>query len=289
VKPSDFRYVVPATVEEAVTLLDQDAVGTKLLAGGQSLVPMMNFRLATPSIVVDLNHIPGLRFVSEEAGVLSIGAMTRHFEVAGNDLVAKRLPLLAHAAALIGYPAIRNRGTIGGSLAHADPAAEMPLVALTLDAEFVAVGPTGERTIQARDFFDGFFTTALAPAEVLTEIRFDIRGSLEAWAFEELARKTGDFAIAAAAVAASLDGGVVRRLRVGIGGASDRPVRANRLETLLIGKPVSAARDTLKDGSARVAIAADNPGNAAGDRWEVATILAERALATVLAHPGGNP
>ncbi|HEY2596954.1 MAG TPA: xanthine dehydrogenase family protein subunit M [Candidatus Dormibacteraeota bacterium] len=287
-KPSDFRYTVPATVDEAVSLLSREGGAGKVLAGGQSLVPLMNLRLAAPTLLVDLNRNPDLQFVRDRDDVLSIGSMTRHHEVATNALVAKRLGLLAHAASLIGYPAIRNRGTLGGSLAHADPAAEMPLVALTLDAELVAVGPGGRRTIPAAEFFGGFFTTALEPAEVLTEIHFQIGGTTEPWAFKEHARKTGDFAVAAVAATATLGGGRVQRLRVGIAGTSDRPIRAGELEQMLTGRPLSEAREALSDGTVRKTIAAQGAGDARYDRWEVAGVLTERALAVVLAHSGGG-
>jgi aerobic carbon-monoxide dehydrogenase medium subunit len=286
-KPAPFSYAAPTSLDEAIALLGR-AEDAKLLAGGQSLVPMMNLRLAAPSLLIDLNRIPALRFVKEEGGELRIGAMTRHHEVANHETIKRHLPLLAHAASLIGYPAIRNRGTIGGSLVHADPSAEMPLVTTTLDATFVAVGPDGERMIAAHDFFDSLFTTTLQADEVLTEIRIPLDGAPESWAFKELSRKTGDFFVVAVAAVATVSGSTVRRLRVGVGGTSDKALRAGFVETLIEGRKFSAAVGAIADGSIREAMAKESAGEIQSDRWQVATALVERALGEVLAGSGGK-
>lgn len=238
-KPSPFAYLAPRTLDECVALLAEHGDAAKLLAGGQSLVPLMNLRLAAPEVVIDLNRIDELAYVREHDGGVAIGAMTRHRDVATSALVRERCPLLADAVALVGYPAIRNRGTLGGTLAHADPVAEVPCVALTLDAELVAVGPGGRRTIAAGDFFAGFLTTALAADEVLVEVRFPPSAT---GAFTEFTRKSGDFALSAAAVDLALDDGVVRRARIGLAGAGDRPLRAGAAEAALAGGPLDAER-----------------------------------------------
>jgi carbon-monoxide dehydrogenase medium subunit len=234
-KPPPFRYLAPRALDECIDLLAEHGETAKLLAGGQSLVPLMNLRLAFPEVVIDLNRVDGLGYVREDDGVLAIGAMTRHREVAESDVVRRRCPLLADAVALVGYPAIRNRGTLGGSIAHADPVAELPCVALTLDAELVAAGPRGRRTIAAGDFFAGFLTTALEPDEVLVEVRFPDTGAA---AFREFSRKSGDFAVTAVAVDLRVADGVVEQARIGLAGVSDRPLRASEAEALLAGAPL---------------------------------------------------
>jgi carbon-monoxide dehydrogenase medium subunit len=239
VKPAPFRYLAPRALDECVELLGEHGETAKLLAGGQSLVPLMNLRLAFPEVIIDLNHVAGLDYVRDEGGVLAIGAMTRHRDVATSAVVRRHCPLLADAVALVGYPAIRNRGTLGGSIAHADPVAELPCVALTLDAELVATGPRGRRVIAAVDFFGGFLTTALEPDEVLVEVRFPASG---ATAFREFSRKSGDFAVTAAAVDLTIVEGAVERARIGVAGAGDRPLRAAEAEGLVAGGPLDEER-----------------------------------------------
>jgi carbon-monoxide dehydrogenase medium subunit len=288
-KPPDFRYLAPRTVDEAVGALTDQGEDAKLLAGGQSLVPMMNLRLAAPTAIVDLNYVRDLAGVREADDHVVVGAMTRHREVATNAVLRRRVPVLARAASFIGYPAIRNRGTIGGSLAHADPVAEMPCIALMLDAELLIAGPAGQRTIAAADFFEGYFTTALRPAEILTGIKIHTNGGVQPWAFQEFARKTGDFAVAAAAVTASLNGATIERFRVGLAGVSDRPVRAGQLERSLSGLAVSDARNAVAEGQGCSMVVTE--GQSAGwnsDRAEVAGVLAERAIAELLESAPGS-
>lgn len=237
-KPPPFSYFAPRTVAECSALLGEHGESAKLLAGGQSLVPLMNLRFAFPDVVVDLNRVDGLDYVRVDGDVLAIGAMTRHRTVAGSELVRRHCPLLAEAAALVGYPAIRNRGTLGGSVAHADPIAELPCVVRTLDAELVAEGPRGRRVIAAGDFFHGVLTTALRPDEALVEVRFPLQPAGTSMAFCEFTRKTGDFALAAAAVELSVADGVVQRARIGLAGAGDRPLRAEDAERALVGAAV---------------------------------------------------
>lgn len=282
-KPSDFRYLAPTTLDEATARLTELGEDAKVLAGGQSLVPMMNLRLVAPSALVDLNHVQELAGVREENGYVTVGAMTRHHEVATSPALQRRVPLLARAASMIGYPAIRYRGTIGGSLAHADPVAEMPCVALALDAQLLTVGPDGGRTIAADDFFEGYFTTSLEPTEILTGIRFHADRAADVWAFKEFARKRGDFPVAAVAATAEISGERIGRVRLALAGASDRPVRASELDRSLSGHSTSDLRAAIDDQTVRSTIVAE--GASAGwypERSEIAGILAERALAELL-------
>jgi carbon-monoxide dehydrogenase medium subunit len=277
-KPAPFRYFAPETVDEAVGLLREHGDDAKVLAGGQSLVPMMNLRLAQPAVLVDVNRIPALAYVRDDDGHTAIGATTRHHEVTGSDLVAAAQPLLRTAATFIGYPAIRRRGTIGGSIAHADPVAEMPCVALALDAELVAAGPLGRRRIPAREFFLGYFTTALAPDEVLVEVRIPRRNG-GGWAFQEFSRRSGDFAIVAVAVTVSAVDGGIDDARIAIAGVADTPVRADEAEAALRGRPPEAA--VLGEARAAVERLVED-----GYRRHVAGTLAVRALAEAVAAAG---
>ena len=217
-KPAAFDYRAPKTVDEALALLRQHGAQAKLLAGGQSLVPVLNFRLATPALLVDLNRIPALAGIREEDRALVIGAMTRNREIEKSGLVRNRNPLLHAAMPYIAHAQIRNRGTIGGSLAHADPAAELPAVCVACEAEMLICGPRGERRVPAAEFFQGLFTTALEPDELLTAVRFPAWPTGRKFAFLEVSRRHGDFAIVG--VAAVVDSGVPR---VVVFGAEDGP------------------------------------------------------------------
>jgi carbon-monoxide dehydrogenase medium subunit len=238
-KPSAFEYYTPRSLDECVGLLVEHADDEpKLIAGGQSLVPLMNLRMARPEVLIDLNRLPDLAYIREEGGTLAIGALTRYADVEDSALIAERLPMLIRATAEVGYVAVRSRGTIGGAIAHADPVAEWPCLMLTLDAEMVAIGPNGRRTIAADDFFAGIFTTALEPTEVLTEIRIPLRREPGAWGFQEFARKAGDYAVVAVAVDLAVGDGAVTRARIGLSNLADRPVRAAALEQMAVGLPV---------------------------------------------------
>jgi carbon-monoxide dehydrogenase medium subunit len=269
-KPSRFDYFAPSTVDECVALLAEHGEDAKLLAGGQSLVPLMNLRLAAPEVLIDLNRVAELEYVRVEGDRLAVGAMTRHREVAASDTGRAACPLLAHAAGLIGYPAIRNRGTIGGSIAHADPASEMPCVALTLDAELVVAGRAGRRSIAARDMFLSHFTTSLEPDEVLVEIRYPRHGEGDGWQFVEFSRKNGDFAVAAVAVVLRRGGGA----RIGVAGVGDRPWRATAAEERLAAGELTGAliEHAARDAGEQAAAASD------GYRAHVVATLTRRAL-----------
>lgn len=215
-KPPVFDYLAPETVDEALAVLAEHGWGAKILAGGQSLVPLLNFRLAEPAVLVDLNRIESLDYVREsESGGLVIGSMTRQRTLERDPLVAARAPLLAEAMPWIAHPQIRNRGTVGGSLAHADPAAELPVLAVALDATFTIRGATGERRVAAGEFFVGLMTTDLAPDELLVEIEIPATEPRSGWGFVEIARRKGDYAQAGVAAVVTLaEDGSVRRARL---------------------------------------------------------------------------
>jgi aerobic carbon-monoxide dehydrogenase medium subunit len=288
-KPSSFEYHAPRTVDECVALLvEYEEDEPKLLAGGQSLVPLMNLRMARPEVLVDLNRIADLAYVREDGDTLALGAMTRYADVETSPLVQQLCPLLARATREVGYTAIRNRGTVGGSVAHADPVAEWPCLVRTLDAELVATGPAGRRTMPAAEFFAGLFTTALAPTEVLTEIRVPLRRGPGGWSFEEFARKTGDYAVVAVAIDLATADGVVEQAKVGFANLSDRPVRSPAIEALLAGLPLAegppppALLEALA-GALREEQATD------AYRINLAGVLAGRALTQALAGADGGP
>jgi len=258
VKPAPFAYAAPATVGEAVALLTGHAgAEPRVLAGGQSLIPLMNFRLAKPGYLIDLRNVAGLSGIRRDGDVLVIGAMTRLAELERSPEVAMAAPLVAEAVGYVAHTPIRNSGTIGGSLAHADPAAELPAVALALGAELVATGPAGTRTIPAAEFLQGPFTTALEPDEILTEIR------LPAWdgghAFAEYARIHANFAIVAAAALVALDGDRIARAALALTGVAPTAIRAAAAEQALAG---AAADDATAAGAADAAVAGLTP---AGD------------------------
>lgn len=285
-KPARFDYYDPTTLDEALDLLRQHGDEAKLLAGGQSLIPMLNMRLARPPVLIDLNRVEGLAYIREAGDSLAIGAMTRHAEVERSDLVARRQPLLTEAMRHIGHIQIRNRGTIGGSLVHADPAAELPAVMLALDAVLVAMGPDGMREIPAEDFFLMYFTTCLRPDEILTEIRVPALAARTGWAFEELARRGGDFALTGVACTLTLgDDGLVASARLGLTGVGMTPVRARPAEELLVGQAplpewFQAAAETVASG-----VTPDGDIHASAEyRQELARVLTERALRHALAR-----
>jgi carbon-monoxide dehydrogenase medium subunit len=258
VKPPPFAYAAPATLEEAIGLLTEHAEAEpRVLAGGQSLIPLMNFRLAKPGYLVDLRNVAGLSGIRHEGDVLAIRAMTRMSEVERSPEVAVAAPLLAEAIGLVAHAPVRNSGTVGGSLAHADPAAELPAVVLALDAELVAAGPGGARTIPAAEFFQGPYSTALAPDEILTEIRLPV------WpgghAFVEFSRIHANFAVVAVAALAELDGDRIRRAALALAGVAPTPVRAMAAERALAG--ASCEAETIR-GAAGAAAADLSP---AGD------------------------
>ncbi|TAK10716.1 MAG: xanthine dehydrogenase family protein subunit M [Anaerolineae bacterium] len=239
-KPASFKYLAPDSLAEALALRAEHGDDAKALAGGQSLIPAMNFRVAQPSLLVDLNKINELRYIRREGNELRIGAMTTQSAVERNDLVAKHQPLLFETVPFVAHPQIRNRGTLGGSLAHADPAAEMPVVALALDAKFKAQSKDGERWIPAKEFFQGFFTVDLQPTEYLTEIAYPDLPARTGWCFMEVARRHGDYAMCGIAALVTLDAkGICEKARLVYLNVGDGPVDASRTAALLTGQAIT--------------------------------------------------
>ena len=235
-KPAAFRYHRPATLDAALALLAEHGDAAKAIAGGQSLVPMMNLRLAQPAELVDLGDVAGLEGIRESGGWLEIGARTRHQVVADDERVRARCPLLAEAAGGIGHYAIRQRGTIGGSLAHADPAAQLPLVAVTLGAEIEIASQRGRRRLPAADFFVSVMTTALEPDELIVGVRFPVAVATEGQAFRLFNRRSGDYAIVSVAASLQLRAGRVERLRLGVGAVEPVPALLAALGTSQTGR-----------------------------------------------------
>src|ERR687888_1603810 len=214
-----FEYHAPTTVQEAISLLSQYGGEAKLLAGGHSLIPIMNLRLAQPKALIDIGKIPGLVGIREEGGTIVIGAMTTHWMIESSALLKEKVPVLPEAAAVIGDVQVRNRGTIGGSLAHADPAGDFPAVAVALDMQLKAVGPKGERTLKAREFFVDILTTALEPNEILTEIRIPLLPPRTGTAYLKMDHPASHYALCGVAAVLTLaDGGTISDARVGITG-----------------------------------------------------------------------
>ena len=272
-------YEAPEAVPDAVALLAEHQDEASVLAGGQSLIPLLALRLAQPAVLIDINGIDELSGVSVADGWVAIGAMTREYVAEESQTVADTVPLLAAALPLVGHEAIRNRGTIGGSLAHADPAAELPAVARALDAEFVVRGQSGERVVPAAEWFEGYLTTSRRPDELLVEVRFPAAGRGTGISFQEVARRHGDFAIVGLAASLTLSEGAISDARLAFAGVSDVPVRAVGAEGLLVGEEPSAE---LFDEAARRATGdIDPPADLHGSsdyRKKVAAALVRRGL-----------
>lgn len=290
-KPVRFDYHDPASEDVVLDLLGQFGDDAKILAGGQSLMPMMNMRLVRPRVVIDINRIASLSHISPRPdGSLSVGAMTRQREVERSALVRETAPLLATAIPYIGHSQIRNRGTVGGSLAHSDPAAEIPAVCLTLDTEFDLASGGGERTVMAKDFFLNHLTTALEPVELLTQIR--IPQPREPWrlGFQEVCRRDGDFALVGAVAMVHLDNsGVCRETRITTFGAGGTPMRMGAAEEYLSGTAVNAGD---REEAARLVSNDLDPISdihaSATYRKDVAGVMVRRALEQALAHTEGE-
>lgn len=283
-KPRAFEYFRPRTQDEALELLERYAPEAKVLAGGQSLVPLMNFRLAQPRYLVDTNGITDLSYIREVDTGLAIGAMTRQAAIEDSPFVAARCPLLMEATRLIGHRTIRHLGTIGGALAHADPSAEYPAVLMALDGAVTVRGPRGERVIRAADFFISFCTTALASNELLTEVRLPSLSSGTGWAFTELSRRFGDYAIVGVAAVISVDrGGRCTDVRIALAGVAPTPIRCHDAEESLRGNV--ATEEVLKEVAAASAAAAAPERDvhaSAAYRKAMAAVFVERALRTAL-------
>ena len=290
-KPPRFDYFDPATLDEALALLGERGEDAKLLAGGQSLVPLLNFRLARPRALVDLNRIDSLAYIRPHDGGLALGAMTRQRDVERSALVAERCPLLAETMPYIGHFQIRNRGTVGGSIAHADPAAELPAVVAVLDGELVARGPEGERVIRPEDFFVAYLTTSLEPTELLVEVRLPASPPRTGHAFMEVSRRHGDFALVGVAALVTVDqGGVCTRASLALTGVGPAPVRATRAAQALVG---SRLEPTALEEAARLVRESLSPEGdihaSAEYRRHVGGVLTQRAVVRAAARARGEP
>jgi len=279
-KPPEFEYEAARSVEEAVELLHARGEEAKILAGGQSLVPLMNFRLTRPGLLIDINGIAALDYIRDADSGVRIGALTRHRMVEISPIVQKKCPILSEGAKQIGHLAIRNRGTFGGSLVHADPAAELPMLCVALDASFKLRGRQGERTISAKDFFVTYLTTTLRPDELLVEVNIPGQPAGIGWGFHELCRRPGDFAIAAVSALLTVDKkGNCAEARIAMGGVGPTPIRASEAEAILKGQTLS--EQAFAEAGQKAAAAAD-PGSdvhaSAEFRRYLVGVLTKRAL-----------
>ncbi|MDR7462956.1 MAG: xanthine dehydrogenase family protein subunit M [Armatimonadota bacterium] len=239
--PATFEYVRARSVREAISLLQQHGGRAKLLAGGHSLLPLMKLRLSQPEMLIDLGPVDELRGIREEGGSLVIGALTTHDEVANSPLVRERVPLLAECASQIGDVQVRNRGTIGGNLAHADPAADYPAAALALEAQLECEGPAGSRTVPASQWFVDLLTTALGPDEVLCRVRVPVQTKGQGWSYIKLPHPASGYSLLGVACLVTVDGGVCRDARVAVTGAGPKAVRLTKVEQVLVGKRLEEA------------------------------------------------
>lgn len=290
-KPAPFEYHAPETIDDAVRLLNELAdEDPKILAGGQSLVPMMNLRLARPGHVIDINRIPGLDALDHSGDEIGIGTRVRHSEVEDSDALRDILPLLPHVAAQIGYRQIRYRGTVGGSVCHADPVAEWPMIMRLLDAQFDVAGPAGGRTISANEFFVHVFTTSLEPNEMLTRLRVLLPTSRWGWGFAEFARKVDDFGVVAAAAIIEAADGAIERARIALAGAGPVPLRADDAEALLSGIALDddKALGRAADAAAQSAQPTEDVHGSADFRTRLVTVHSGRALRQACAMVGGS-
>ncbi len=279
--PAAFDYEVAKSVDHARLLLGQGGADAKLIAGGHSLLPLMKLRLARPTLLIDLKNITDLSYVRESGDHIAIGALTRHHDIQQSLVLAEHCPLLAHAAGKVGDPQVRHRGTIGGSVAHGDPASDLPSVLLALDAEFVIRGGSGSRTVAATDFFRGLFETAVGPEEVLTEIRVPHTGAGYGWSYIKFNRRAQDWAIVGVAALIECDNGNIARAAIGLTNMGWTPLRAAGVELALVGHGADAVA-----GAAKHAANGTNPPsdtNASSDfRQHLVRVLVRRAVEEAL-------
>ena len=280
--PAQFDYHSPASVQEAISLLGRLKDDAKVLAGGHSLLPMMKLRLAQPKHLIDLRKVPGLSGIKEDGGAIAIGALTTHYAVESSSLLKQKCPLLSEAAGTIGDPQVRNMGTIGGSLAHADPAADYPAAVIALGAELVAEGPKGKRTIKVDDFFKGLLTTALQPQEILVEIRIPSWPAGTGMAYMKFPHPASRFAVVGVAAVVTADG---KKVGVGITGAGTKAVRAKGVEAALAGKTLDAA--TIKAAAEKAADGVDVQADLQGSveyKTHLLKVYCRRALEAALSR-----
>lgn len=282
-KPAPFHYTRPASLDAALAALAEYGDDAKVLAGGQSLIAMMNLRLVRPSALVDINRLAALSYIRESDGALAIGALTRQSAVEASGVVAAACPLITEAIRYVAHKPIRNRGTIGGNLAHADPTSELPAVAVALDASFITQGPSGQRTITADDFFLGALSTALAPGELLTEVRFPRWPSGQGWSFMEISPRAGDYALVGVAATLDVQAGVCRSARLVYSGVGDRSTRVAAAEQALVGQP--ANQDSFRQAGEIAATQIDPSSDfhaSADYRRDLVRALTRRALLQAL-------
>lgn len=287
--PGQFDYHSPTSLDEAVALLERLGDDAKILSGGQSLIPAMRFRLALPAHLVDINGIGGLSYVREDGDRLRIGALTRESELEDSELVRERYPLLADTARVIADPLVRNLATVGGNIAHADPANDHPATLLAYGAEVVARGPAGERTIAIDDFFTGLFENALEAGEILTEIRVPAPRPGSGGAYVKLERKVGDFAISAVAVQLTVDGGRIADARVALTNVSPAPMRSSGAEEALRG--ATPDDDVLEAAGAAAAAECDPSADLRGSvdyKRDITRVLTKRAVRRAVERAGGG-
>ena len=277
--PGEFDYYAPSSVAEAIQQLTDCGPDSKILAGGQSLIPAMRFRLATPSVIIDINNLSGLSYIREDNGHLALGAMTREAMLEHSELVVSKYHLLADATKTIADPLVRNMATVGGNIAHADPANDHPAVMLAYNAQVVAQGPSGQRVIPIDDFFVDLFQSALASDEILTEIRIPRPGANSAGAYIKLERKIGDYAISAAAVQLTMDGDVCAAARIGLTNVSAVPMRARNAETILVGQRLT--NEVLEEAGRAAAAECEPSGDLRGSeeyKRDVTRVMLKRAI-----------
>jgi aerobic carbon-monoxide dehydrogenase medium subunit len=288
--PRSFEYYSPDTLDEALSLLQKLGPEAKLLSGGQSLIPMMKLRLLSPQYIVDINRIPGLDYISESDGHLSIGALAREHELENSDLIKSKFPILADTAKVIADPLVRGQATVCGNLAHGDPANDHPATMLALGATVVATGPQGKREIAIEDFFPGLFTTALGAEEILTEIKIPLPPPGSGGAYLKLERKVGDFATAGVAVQLTLDGaGTCERAGIGLTNVGLTPIKAKQAEAFLRGKSLDP--QTIKQAAALAASESqplDDIRGSAEYKRDLVRILSARALTRALDRAKGG-
>ena len=288
--PSAFDYHAPGTLEEAVALLERHGDEAKVLSGGQSLLPLLKLRLGDAGHLVDIGRIPGLAGITEADGFLRIGGATREADLERSDLIREKYPILLDTAAVVADPLVRNRATVGGNLAHGDPANDHPATMLALEAEVVARGPGGERTIPITRFFTGLFATALGPAEILTEIRIPVPPPRSGGAYVKLERKVGDYATAAAAVQVTLGGqGEIARIGIGLTNAGPTPIKATAAEDHLRGRQPDdeAIAEAARLAADATSPSADRRGSVEYKR-DMARVLTGRAVARAVERAGGQ-
>jgi carbon-monoxide dehydrogenase medium subunit len=288
--PASFDYHAPSSLADAIALLQRHGDQAKVLSGGQSLLPLLKLRVGAAEHLVDIGRIPGLEYIKEEGGFLKIGGRTRESMLERSDLVRSKYPILYDTALVVADPLVRNRATVGGNLAHADPANDHPATMLALGAEVVATGPGGERTIAIAEFFTGIFSTALAPDEILTEVRIPTPPARSGGAYVKLERKVGDFATAAAAAQVALGaGGEVERAGIGLTAVGPLPIKATEAERFLLKKKPDAAAiaEAARLAASATSPTADRRGSVEYKR-EMARVLTARALTRAIERAGGR-